>query len=398
MKKEWFFYGLFAVTIGGLLWSRALLSISMGCWLLTGIYYYRLWLPRLRNDSLLLWSFAPLCIALLGCWQQPLAIANYDLLLTLGTYPVAAIAVRTVHEENSIARFKQLWTGAAVMATLYPVAWYFLHFAEAYTRYGSGQSLPTFMDEDHIRFGIWICSALLFTWLSAFRYKNQVLLFLFASLLLLAVRTAWLSLGILLLTLAVFACKKVNRPTRKKLFGSLAIMLLAALLAIVLLPTVQQKIAYVVYDWQQYQPGTYNPNFSDGVRRALNQAAFTALRSGAQNTGWAAVPDTLQHYFQQTHPGITSGFGRPFNQWLFWWMGSGWWGMLLFTGWLLFPAWLGWRSNRVLLTGWTGVIAASCLVESTLTYQYGVWLHAWVLALGWSAVAGKYPAGGQTIL
>jgi len=38
-------------------------------------------------------------------------------------------------------------------------------------------------------------------------------------------------------------------------------------------------------------------------------------------------------------------FGWPFNQWLYWWMGSGWWGMLLFSGWLLYPIILGFQQK-----------------------------------------------------
>ncbi len=397
MKKEWFLYGLFTLMLGGLLWSRAILSISMGCWLLAGLFAHRQWLPSLSKDPLLIWSFIPIAIALLGCWQQPLATANYDFLLTLGTYPVAAITIRSIGHEQVINRFRQYWIGAVSIATLYPVSWYFLHHTAAFTRYGSGQSLPTFMDEDHVRFGIWICSALLFTWLSAYRYKKWILSFLLAALLLLAVRTAWVSLGVLLFTLLAFAGKKANRSNSKKIFITAGILTGAILLAILLFPTVQQKIAYTLYDWQQYNPATYNPNFSDGVRRALNQAAFTAVQSGGANTGWAAIPTTLEQYFQQQHPGVTSGFGWPFNQWLLWWMGSGWWGMLLFTLWLLYPAWLGWRNNRPAITGWTLVIAASCLIESTIAYQYGAWLHAWGLALCWPLLQ-KHTATNQTTL
>ncbi len=101
--------------------------------------------------------------------------------------------------------------------------------------------------------------------------------------------------------------------------------------------------------------------------------------------GWSAIPSALQQKFTQVWNVQKTQYGWPFNQWLFWWMGSGWWGMVLFTAWLFYPAWYGYRNKNPFLIIWTLAIAFSCLVETTINYQYGALLHVWPLLVCWQA-------------
>jgi O-antigen ligase len=246
-----------------------------------------------------------------------------------------------------------------------------------------GQSLPTFMDTDHVRFSIFLCGSFLLAlvYMNKASFKNKMIIgALLLVIVFLSVRTAWVILFVILFFFFVGQeAKKISAVIKL-----LSIIGLMALTAYALFPTVRQKVAYTVYDWQQYKPGTYDSNYSDAARRAINYAAWQAVKHGdGANTGWAVVPATLQHYFTQYFSGATMQYGWPFNQYLFWWMGSGWWGMLLFSIWLLYPAVYGWKRRNPGLICWTVAIALSCLVECSLTLQYGVWLHAWVLGLFW---------------
>jgi hypothetical protein len=125
-------------------------------------------------------------------------------------------------------------------------------------------------------------------------------------------------------------------------------------------------------------------NFSDGARRAINYTAWKTVTSdGNANVGWAGIPQALQKGFDTYFHGQQIRYGWPFNQWLFWCIGGGWWTMILFFAWLLYPVFWGIRKKNYSLCSWTLVITASCVVECTLSLQYGVFLHAWVTALLW---------------
>jgi hypothetical protein len=378
---------LFALMFGGLFWSRAVLSITQGAWLLFALVSYRAWKPSVTRDPLMLWSICPLLLFVLGYWQQPFQAANYDYLLTLTAYPVTALAVRSFSITVIKKYWLKIWAWATLVGLLYPLLWYLLHITGSNKAYGMGQSLSTFMDTDHVRFSIFLCSSFLFALI--FRANNSlqkkiITGALFLIIVFLSVRTAWVILFIIIICF-IICNNEQNR--RNNMLRAVKVFVFVACLsatAYYIFPTVHQKIAYTVYDWQQYKPGTYDSNYSDGARRAINYTAWQAVtHANGSNIGWAGIPNTLQQFFAKSFPGAVLNYGWPFNQFLFWWMGSGWWGMLLFTAWLLYPLYWGWKHQNKGLVCWTVAIAVSCLAECTLTLQYGVWLHAWPLAILW---------------
>lgn len=383
-KRKNILLALTVLLLGGLLWSRALLSITTGLWLFAALVFLRKELRAVFGNPLVWWGFAPLLLLLTGIWQEPLEQSNFDLLLNYCTYPAAALGAVMVSKMNFTQKIIPVWIHAALLAMLYPLGWFVLHSAEAIAQYGSGQSLPVFMGNDHLRFGMFLCSALLLCLLpeNLLRYKKTAFILLTGSILFLSVRTAWIMLFILLGGFSLYSFTGAANKTKILLRAATLVILTAA--ALWFLPTANQKIRYSIYDWEQFNSKGYDSTYSDGVRRAINTAAWQQIQSNKHTAvGWAAVPAKLQEQFARSFNGSKAPFGWPFNQWLFWWMGSGWWGMLLFTGWLFYPAYHGLKKNNPFLVLWTFAIAASCLVESNLNYQFGAFLHAWPLALLW---------------
>lgn len=381
MKKVWFISGLFIISLAGLLWSRAILSMSMGGWLIFSLFHFRSWVNGWRNNPLLLWGLAPVMLGLLGVWQSPCEGVGWDHLLTLATYPVVALSVVSIASIDTrlFRTLSYCWIIAALVSLLYPLGWYILNSTAAHEKYSSGQTLPVFMDNDHVRFSIFLCAAALLAWLNRHSHKwlLPACIFLLISIIFLAARTGWMIVLVMGFILSIYTA--FSQQGLKKGIFMIACLLVICFMAWFLFPTVQHKIGYSLYDWHQYTPGKYDPTLSDNARYAINKAAWHAIQSGDQNIGWANVPTILQDHFKQLFPAYTTGFGWPFNQWLFWWMGSGWWGMLLYTIWLLFPAYLGLRQKNIAAVCWTFAIAVSCLVETNLGYQYGVWLHCWIV-------------------
>src|SRR5688572_16151822 len=88
---------LFVLMLAGLLFSRALLSITTALWLIVIITSFSKEKLRLYKP-ILLWSLLPLGLFLLGFCQQPNAKENLDYLLTLLIYPVAAFSFASFEE------------------------------------------------------------------------------------------------------------------------------------------------------------------------------------------------------------------------------------------------------------------------------------------------------------
>ncbi len=378
---------LLAITIillSGLLWSRAILSISLGLMAIYAIYYLK------KNNATVLtpffiWCLCPLFLATLGIYQAGFTDANLSFLLTLLVYPIAGITAIAAGEFSISKTISQPWIHAAIIALLYPLGWFVLHAEEAIKIYGQGKTLPVFMDTDHVRFSIFLCSALLFTLLpiSNARYKKISFAILLGAIIFLSVRTGWVIASIIIVGYGIYylQSKPARNPLRNRTI-SIAVIAIITILAVT--PTIQQKIRYTIYDWNNYNTNGYDSTYSDGVRRAINGVALKAISEDqATAIGWSAIPSTLQQKFSQVLNGQKTQYGWPFNQWLFWWMGSGWWGMLLFSIWLFYPAWYGYQHKNPYLIIWTFAMAFSCIIETTLNYQYGALLHVWPILVCW---------------
>jgi hypothetical protein len=373
------------IMLAGLLWSRAILSISMGLMLIYAAYLVFSQKITFVANPIFVWCLCPVIFMLMGIYQDGFNPSNLQHLLGLLVYPIAGITAIAAEKYSFTKTISQPWIHAALIALLYPIGWFMLHSVEAIDLYGKGKSLPVFMDTDHLRFSIFLCSALLFTLLpvSNARYKKISFAVLLGAIIFLSVRTGWVIAGIILLGYGIIYLQSKTGKNPKQLRNiTFAIIVIVAILAIT--PTIQQKIRYTIYDWNNYNTKGYDSTYSDGVRRALNTAAYKVITEDhATAIGWSAIPSTLQQKFSQQFNGQETQYGWPFNQWLFWWMGSGWWGMLLFSIWLFYPAWYGYRHKNPFLIIWTMAIAFSCLVETTLNYQYGVLLHVWPLLVSW---------------
>ena len=377
----------FTLLVAGLLWSRALLSISH---LLMGILIISaLRLQSAFRSPLVLWTCAPLLLFLLGWYQKPIDPSTYDYLLTLLMYPIAGLAGYVFINYSKSAKI--IWLIAGGLSLLYPVCWYLIHFQQVNIAYGQGQSLPTFMEGDHVRYGIFLNSMLLL--LATSRdlkpaTRNVLILVLAGIIIVMSVRTAWVGLLIIIATCAFSKNIAAYKLFRKLLVAVIPIFVLAYLFV----PTVKQKVNYMVYDYEQYEQKDISS--SDGTRRAINQSAWQATKQqGAAGSGWAVIPEKIMTNFQQLYPEEEQQFFWPFNQWLFWWMGSGIMGMLLFSAWLFYPIWWGVKNGNSAVVAWSLVITASCIVESTLSLQYGVFLHIWPLALLWNNAAQHAESG-----
>ncbi|MEO0066009.1 MAG: hypothetical protein RI983_1335 [Bacteroidota bacterium] len=364
---------LMIISLAGLYFSRAVLSIATGLWFLYGMFELIRQKEKIHKQPLLLWSIAFPLLCLLGSWQSSwVHLQNQQILLTAFAYPAWALGLLAIKDPQQWKRIRVAWVIGAIIGLCYPLIAFVGDMQGNIQSLGSGKALPVFMDTDHVRFGILLVSAVTVNWIlmkedPANKWLKISLFFLIAGVLFTAIRTAW----VLLFTLFM---GWILLESKKKMIALFLLIIVGAISYQI--PTVKNKIHYTLYDFEQYNQNGYNPNYSDGVRRAINQVSWKAIQEkGFSNMGWAVIPDRLQEEFKNSTQGSETNFGWPFNQWLFWWMGVGFGGMLLFTLWLCYPLLYAWRKTNASIAIWTLAIAASCLVECTINYQYGTLLH-----------------------
>lgn len=397
---------IFLLTLIGLIWSRALLSISTALWFVVALLclYKKQIVPK--HEPLWLWSFSAIALWLPGLWQAPYANTNYDLLFSWLAYPAIALGAMVIHAVGVASVCRKIWIYGAAIAALYPILWLLFHITNAFSLIKTGKAIPVFMDNDHLRFSIFLASAMLLSFsLENKKIKRILILFFITAILLLSVRTGIVLAVIIFIShwsvvigqwwnrrnVALRQAQGDKRSTVYRLSSTFyrPSSIVYCLVLLFSLPLLYQKLNYTLYDYRQFNTKGYDPNYSDGVRRAINNVSIKAAKNNCiGGVGWSEINPTIQQYFQQ-HYHQSAPFGWPFSQYLFWLLGAGIIGLVCSIGWLLFPIWLGWQTKEKAWIIWSIAIATSCLVESNLSYQFGIALHAWPLWLATSKYQRK---------
>lgn len=373
------FTSLFSITLIGLLFSRALLSISNGLWLLLAILLFNKQQLR-ENKQLAYWSIAPLLIFIGGAWQAIASKDTYDYLLSLITYPIAAFSIISL-KINIVEQLKKIWVFIAIASFIIPLVSFFSNINKSVYQYSMGQVVYTPMDTDHVRYSIFLVLGLMLlfattNWLN--KYKNILIILLSFFILFLAVRTGWLGL----LIIAIFLITQQLIKNLKKAFLLIAGFVVLALIAYIVFPQIKQKVNYTFYDWQINPQRVYNANYSDAARFSINQISYNIIKENKLiQVGWANIPSTLETAFQKKYPTKKLIFHWPFNQYLFWYLGSGLLGFILFSLWILYPIVVGFYNKNYILIACQLFIITTCFFESTLSLQFGIFLHAWSVAI-----------------
>ena len=261
--------------------------------------------------------------------------------------------------------------------------------------YEKGQVAKTLMDGDHQRFSIWISGCLALAWFSFFKTRKTwlsiciTLLSLFLAVL--AVRTGWLFL-IIINVVAVLNIYIARIPFRKISWLIITMLLLATALAIV--PFAAKKMNYVKWEWvQQDEADKYAG--SDATRRMVNQEALVLVRQNPIGMGLLKGPGHLKQLVKDKYPQTVNAYGWPFNQYLYWWLVAGWGAgslplllMLVGLGWLIV-------GKKIITAAWFFFIMLTCLYESTLEMQYGMFLAVFFTAILYNQESGRHksPAG-----
>ncbi|MBE2230373.1 MAG: O-antigen ligase family protein [Chitinophagaceae bacterium] len=364
---------LAALLLAGLFFSRALLSLLMAKGLLLLLFpsFRQLFFARFGKPFG--WLTAGIII-----WYLYQLLADpsvYTLQRMLFHGSLLSCWCLLFFLEVSSARVTVLILLAGVLSCL-PSLVDFWQRPELGSLYEKGQVARTLLKGDHQRFSIWISGCLGLSWWVFLRENKKWAIgftaFFSLFLLVFSVRTGWLFLLLVTLFAAVFFFLE-HWSWRKGLAG-LAILLLMGIVAF-RVPFVRSKIQYTIWE-QREQKQSLALAGSDAVRLAVNKTAFSLIQEQPGGYGSAVAKTVLHAKLEIKHPGLPVKYQWPFSQYLQWWLVAGYFfGSLPLLA-LLFLLYLLLRKKHLFTVLWTFFIALTCLYESTLEQQYGLFLAA----------------------
>jgi O-antigen ligase len=383
--------------MGSLFVSRAMLSIFMVLFILISFLHKDIRLHlRTFFSSPLLWSMSLLFFIpfISGLWsedkQEWLSVVRLKLPLLLLPLAFAAPFTFSTKQWNILA---YIFIGLIAAGTI----WSMFHYAsdleainESYLR---AKSIRTPLGNDHIRYS-WLVSiaVLLSAWIGWQQKKQNKKLFLLSILItvwliiflhILAARTGLFSFYIMLFIAGTWLIIRKTKPITG--IALLGLLLSLPFIAYYTLPSFQNRIKYIRYDYGYFKEMHYLPGGNDAARVISVRAGWNLLaQHPLTGLGAGDIRKEVRQWDQTTYPGILeSDIIYPSSEWLAYGLMAGWPGLLLFTSIMLFPLFLARGKYR--LTWWLLHITAIAgfIFDIGLEVQFGIFVYAFIVMWWW---------------
>jgi O-antigen ligase len=407
---------LTAILMVGLIFSRAVLSITSIGLAMVAIMQWRKLIPYKKLFLGIALILLPVLIS--GLWSTNTTAwwRSVEVKLSLVTIAAGMLAA-----QFSFKQIQQLvwWLTMVIAASvLYSLYQYFLNEEEILNNYLVAKVMPVLMDDDHIRYS-WLivlniillvrvvffkveCKAELVQadFKNTFRQAHPLairfnkqqkvkveqwiaaifILFFIAYLHFLAAKTGLLCLYVSLAITTLYLIVKV-----KWWLGILLIALITtfAFIAYTNLPSLKNRVQYVLYDFSNYSKGIYTEGSSDGGRILSLKAGIDITKENLlRGVGFGDVQAAIIQWHDCTHPS-SKDYERflPTNQWLIYSAGSGLLGVICFSVGLILllqPLFSKNIFSFVLIT----VLLLPLVTDDSFEGQFGVSIVGLVVGLG----------------
>lgn len=293
------------------------------------------------------------------------------------------------------------WVMACFLAVVFlGCAWgllqYALHMDEVHASYLKAKTIPTPLENDHVRFS-WLVSVAVIGcfFFSHFfpQKKMRIALFSLAAffavyLHILSARTGLGSLYLFLLLYAGWLLLKKRKKKTALLFAALFVLL--PLLAYVFVPTFQNRIRYLVYDFSFVKKAEYLPGANDGARVMSLKAGWQVIRQAPLGVGAGDIMHEADKWYAANVPQVlpTDKF-YPSSEWLIYGAMAGWPGVLLFSLVMLLPFVYRPQKHPFFWIAFHATAAFSFLFDMGLEVQYGIFLYAFISFWWWRLASSE---------
>ncbi len=288
----------------------------------------------------------------------------------------------------------QVYLFIMAMGCLWSLWQYAGNFTAIQESYLKAKLLPTPADDDHLRFS-WMVVTGIFLGIKCLQQERQrmmraalifLVIFFIVYLHILAAKTGLVCfyLGAVIYFLYVIIIQK----KWKKGLGLAAVLVASAMLCYFTMPTLRNRIQYVLFDFDQYSGNSAVPGYNDAARWQSIRAGYAITNQHPlSGVGFGDMLSAVDQWHREHHPASFS-YERflPANEWLVYGVGSGWPGMACFAAGFLLLLYKS-TSRNVLSVVLSAASAIPFLVDDTLEGQYGVTVLAFIVFFGQQKLA-----------
>ncbi len=378
-----------SVFIVGLLISRAALSIASISFVLLALYYrYKTpeerWNIPNRNFAILY-----ILMFMLGAVSYIYSTDTHDYLnymriwLPMIGLPFAFFTLPVPSARNFFILLS-IYVIIVLLGVLWSLGQFAANSAAIIESYEHAKVMPTPLGGDHIRFSLAVVLAASIAVVLAmvtdgrqifFKGEKNVWIFLsiflFLYLHVLAVKSGLLTGWMTYAWLSLFFFFRKNYKLSLLLTS---ILIITPILSYFFVPTFQQRLGYIKYEFAEHEKSGRVEYLSDVNRLASYRLAWgTIVEHPLLGVGLGDINDVTRENYKTYYPEVSEdSILLPHNQWLLNGMALGFPGMVLLTMLYLYPLTI--RSYRLSFMGITLSIVGlmALMVEPVLMTQYGI--------------------------
>jgi O-antigen ligase len=378
--------------ITALFFSRAALSISIGLFVLLSFLHNNI-KSHLRN-----FIQSPLLLGITGLFLIPLLSGLWSadketwwmisqIKLPLLFLPLAFAA------PNLITQMQWRWLGYFFIVmvfggTIWSMSGYLNAVSETHLEYLQSKTIQTPLENDHVRFS-WIVAVAVLLAVRLFemgRNKNKLIawittiigIWFIIYLHILAARTGLFSFYIILIAAIIwFGWRNTKRKYSIFLIAGLILLPLSAYFA---LPTFENRVKYIRYEFDFFKHADYRPGFNDGVRViSINAGLGLIKQQPITGVGFGDVLDESDLWYNEKYPQmIPADRIYPSSEVLLYGAGAGIAGLLVYAFAMLVPFFTK-AGNRFYWRALNIIAAFSLLFDIGLEVQFGVFSYCFVI-------------------
>jgi O-antigen ligase len=395
LQNEWRNRAIFAVIIFmliSLFVSRAFLSVSLIVFLAVTVIHRDILsqVSRFFRSALLVsMSFLFFIPLISGLWSSNTNtwLGVMQLKLPFLFLPLAFAGNWQLQEKQwkIIAWFFLLLVTVSCCVSLWQ---YFQNMAAINESYLRAKTLPTPLDDDHVRFS-WlvsiavVCGTLLIRMTISKRTKLVAALLLLLLVIYLHVLSARTGL---ILTYFFFLCFAFYLAVqqRKYFFIILAALIVVAVTSWWSFPTLRNRIKYVVYDFSFLKNNSTIPGTSDANRLISLKAGWHILHENPLGVGAGDIRDEMNKWYAGNTDGIVESDKLfPSSEWIVYGDIAGWPGVILFTIVIILPFFIKQMRHRFFWIMLIAMSIGSFMAETTLEIQFGIFIYCFTILWWW---------------
>lgn len=273
-----------------------------------------------------------------------------------------------------------------VIGSLWSVGQFVSNSNEILQGYLQAKVMPTPFDNDHIRFSWLVVLVIILSLHTLMKGSSKTIstvLYILLGWLIIYLHLLAAKTGLLCLYTAalLFIIHKIF-VAKNKIPGIMLTVAFFALpvIAYVNMPSLHNRVQYILYDFSNYSKGVFIPGSSDGARVLSFKAGWQLLaQHPVIGVGFGDLKSAIEQWHQAYYPqSLPSDRFLPLNEWLLYGAASGWMGIIAFTAGIFLLLRTAWSSNivsKILCL----VLIIPLVTDDTLESQFGVVIFIFVL-------------------